>query len=61
MIDAGLFDKLVGIRLFAVPAYALTVQYQELVAREVRNIDCPFGGIQVSHTDLKLGAGGLRT
>ena len=60
MIDAGLFDKLVGVHPFTISVCALTVYYQELVARGVRENDRPFGGIQVSHTDLKLGASDLQ-
>ena len=48
MIDADLFDKLVGVHLVTGSVCTLTTHNQEFIARGVREDKRPFGGIQVS-------------
>ena len=61
MIDADLFDKLVGTRLITGSACTLTIHNQEFIARGIRKDKRPFGGIQVSRPHLGLCESDLRT
>ena len=47
MIDALLFDKLVSAVLLASCRHPLSLASQEYIARQLRDQDKPFGGIQV--------------
>lgn len=54
MIDAILFDKLVSAYILTSTQHVLTLTSQEYIARQVRNCDRPFGGIQVTIRQLDL-------
>ena len=47
MIDAVFFDKLVSTYSLVSCPFVLSSVLQEAIARQVRNKDRPFGGIQV--------------
>ena len=47
MIDAVFFDKLVSTYSLVSRPFVLSSVLQEAIARQVRNKDRPFGGIQV--------------
>ena len=54
MIDAVLFDKLVSAHLLASYQHVLSLASQEYIARQLRDQDKPFGGIQVIIWQLNL-------
>ena len=54
MIDAILFDKLVSAYLLVSCHLVLSLTSQEFIARQVRDRDRPFGGIQVIVRQLDL-------